>query len=101
MHIIIPTQFNAFSCQSTFQANPRDEYWGIGRGDGLNMLGKTLMRVRSELRGGGGGSEDDAGPAIASYVPSYQLKKGSILTASEQYIVHQCNCVSKFAKGWF
>lgn len=28
-----------------------DTYWGICNGKGLNMLGKVLMRVRSELRG--------------------------------------------------
>jgi ribA/ribD-fused uncharacterized protein len=30
---------------------PGDYYWGCGAdGSGLNMLGKTLMRVRGELR---------------------------------------------------
>lgn len=28
-----------------------DTYWGVCNGKGLNILGKTLMRVRSELRG--------------------------------------------------
>jgi hypothetical protein len=28
-----------------------DTYWGVCNGKGFNMLGKTLMRVRSELRG--------------------------------------------------
>lgn len=28
-----------------------DTYWGVCNGKGLNMLGKILMRVRSELRG--------------------------------------------------
>ena len=27
-----------------------DTYWGVCNGKGLNMLGKILMRVRSELR---------------------------------------------------
>jgi ribA/ribD-fused uncharacterized protein len=32
----------------------RDRYWGDGGdGSGKNMLGKTLMRVRSELQAGG------------------------------------------------
>ena len=30
---------------------PWDSYWGIGRnGKGLNMLGKTLMKVRDDIR---------------------------------------------------
>lgn len=28
-----------------------DTYWGVCRGRGKNMLGKTLMRVRNEFRG--------------------------------------------------
>lgn len=27
-----------------------DTYWGVCEGKGLNMLGKTLMQVRDELR---------------------------------------------------
>lgn len=27
-----------------------DRYWGVVQGEGLNMLGKTLMQVRDELR---------------------------------------------------
>lgn len=27
-----------------------DTYWGVCEGEGLNMLGKTLMQVRDELR---------------------------------------------------
>lgn len=28
-----------------------DRYWGVCKGEGKNMLGKILMRVREELRG--------------------------------------------------
>lgn len=28
-----------------------DQYWGVCRGKGKNMLGKLLMKVRSELKG--------------------------------------------------
>ena len=82
VRFIIASGMPGIDCHSQQSAGP-DQVEGLSHG----------------LHGGGGGSEEDAGPAIASYVPSYQLKKGSILTASEQYIVHQCNCVSKFAKG--
>ena len=27
-----------------------DQYWGVCRGKGRNQLGKTLMRIRDELR---------------------------------------------------
>ncbi len=30
---------------------PWDSYWGIGKdGNGKNMLGKTLMKVRNDIR---------------------------------------------------
>ena len=33
------------------EASPRDSYWGSGRdGQGLNKLGKTLVKVRSLLK---------------------------------------------------
>ena len=35
--------------------SPTDDYWGIGaHGGGRNKLGKILMSVRDQLRGGGG-----------------------------------------------
>lgn len=30
--------------------NWNDRYWGVSRGSGRNQLGKTLMRIREELR---------------------------------------------------
>jgi ribA/ribD-fused uncharacterized protein len=32
------------------EANPHDEYWGIGTGDGRNRLGRLLTRIRNDKR---------------------------------------------------
>eukprot|EP01114_Cavostelium_apophysatum_P002587 TRINITY_DN12298_c0_g1_i1.p1 TRINITY_DN12298_c0_g1~~TRINITY_DN12298_c0_g1_i1.p1 ORF type:complete len:232 (-),score=35.48 TRINITY_DN12298_c0_g1_i1:184-879(-) len=32
------------------EANPSDDFWACGRGNGLNHLGKLLEEIRSELR---------------------------------------------------
>jgi ribA/ribD-fused uncharacterized protein len=40
--------------EDLLEAAPSDTYWGIGReGNGLNKLGRILMRIRAELRAGG------------------------------------------------
>lgn len=38
--------------EELIEESPVDAYWGCGKdGTGKNMLGKTLMRVREELKG--------------------------------------------------
>jgi ribA/ribD-fused uncharacterized protein len=40
--------------EDLLEAAPSDTYWGIGReGNGLNKLGRILMRIRAELRANG------------------------------------------------
>lgn len=36
--------------QILIEDNPHDNYWGIGQGNGKNMLGKLLMELRQELK---------------------------------------------------
>lgn len=47
------------------QHTPRDRYWGDGGdGTGRNQLGKTLMRVREEIKASASGVATDAtGPS--------------------------------------
>jgi predicted NAD-dependent protein-ADP-ribosyltransferase YbiA (DUF1768 family) len=48
---------NTFPAELVY-VEPRDPFWGVGPGIGMNELGKSLMRVRKRLRvgavGGGG-----------------------------------------------
>lgn len=37
--------------QILIENNPHDDYWGIGDGNGKNVLGKMLMEIREELKG--------------------------------------------------
>lgn len=94
----------------------RDRYWGDGGdGTGRNQLGKTLMRVRAELMQE---EEPHSNPQVSiktssSPVASVHttvlleepsdariiMKEGNVLDATEQFIVHQCNCESTYAKG--
>lgn len=55
-------------------------FWGVVDGVGKNHLGKILMQVRKELQTGQ--------PANLEIIP------GDLLKASEQYLVHQVNCVT-------
>jgi len=44
--LLISTNYNIIR-----ENSPRDDYWGIGKlGNGLNMLGKLLMKLRIELK---------------------------------------------------
>ena len=83
-------------------------YWcnGGGNGGGQNKLGVLLMRVRSQLREVVQQDKYDAvagGVKLSSTVstPSNTIvmKSGDLLAATEQYIAHQCNCVSTYPKG--
>lgn len=97
----------------------RDRYWGDG-GDantGLNKLGKILMRLRTQLQQQDGviDSSANAAAAAAAAAPAapaasaasaasaaaanYSVQTGNLLEAKEQYLVQQCNSVSKSAKG--
>ncbi len=36
--------------RTLIESSPRDSYWGRYNGNGINMLGKLLMKVRKELK---------------------------------------------------
>lgn len=51
-HPDLRAQLMATGDQELIEDSPIDWYWGCGKdGKGRNQLGKTLMRVREELKG--------------------------------------------------
>lgn len=52
-----------------------DRYWGQVNGVGKNMLGKTLMRVREELRGGSASRVGKDGQPASSSVPQQKEER--------------------------
>lgn len=51
-HKDLREQLIATGDQELIEDSPVDYYWGCGgKGTGKNMLGKTLMRIRDELKG--------------------------------------------------
>lgn len=51
-HHDLRTQLLATGDEELVEDSPVDSYWGCGKdGTGKNMLGKTLMRIRGELKG--------------------------------------------------
>lgn len=52
-HPILTTLLLSTEDVSLQENSPHDSYWGIGKdGTGRNQLGKTLMRIRDEIRDG-------------------------------------------------
>ena len=86
-------------------------------GGGQNKLGLLLMKIRSQLRGESHPertvSADKHPTSTTSSLLSTSIiemgstavdnavivKSGDLLTATEQYIAHQCNCLSTHPKG--
>ena len=100
------------------QASSRDMYWcnGGAMGGGQNKLGLLLMKVRSQLRGESrpeqtvSADKHPTSTMSSLYSTSIEMgstavdnavivKSGDLLTATEQYIAHQCNCLSTHPKG--
>jgi ribA/ribD-fused uncharacterized protein len=51
-HSDLRAQLMATGDQELIEDSPIDSYWGCGKdGTGKNQLGKTLMRIREELKG--------------------------------------------------
>jgi ribA/ribD-fused uncharacterized protein len=51
MHPALKAMLLATGEEDIAEANPADNYWGVGRdGAGLNKLGKIMARIRAELR---------------------------------------------------
>eukprot|EP01147_Barroeca_monosierra_P007763 gene7763-630_t len=102
----------------------KDSIWGDGGdGTGKNLLGQVLMQVRDILQSESKNRESNSkkklserqqeenSPDMLKPITSIKIqpsgdeipivveKPGDILNATEQYVAHQCNCISITARG--